>query len=131
MSKKKWHESIPAGGVLCKENSSGSIIRIMGKVKSSDFFMLFDDCTSKHYFGMDELTPLTAAEWCDFAPWQDMKGAQKDTLFLALLKNGNVIPAYISSVHGDIGIRLVNGEIDEIYPANYFKGWLPLPQVSK
>ena len=128
MSKKKWHENIPEKGVLCKD-SNGSIVRIMGKSKFDG--MVVDDCVSQTDFNIDELTPLTAAEWWKLAPWQDIKDAKKDMLFLALLKNGNVIPAYISSEHGDIGIRLVNGEIDEIYPVNYFKGWLPIPQVSK
>ena len=127
MSKKKWHENIPAGGVLV--NWLDSVIRIMSY---DDDGCVFDDSGDCYVMSdVEYMRPLTAAEWWDFAPWQDIKDAKKDMLFLALLKNGNVIPAYISSEHGDIGIRLVNGEIDEIYPVNYFKGWLPIPQVSK
>jgi len=88
MSKKKWHENIPAGGVLCKENSSGSIVRIIGKSNLDDS-MVIDDCVSSHHFYHDELTPLTAAEWWEFAPWKDMDSAPRDEPML-IIANGVV-----------------------------------------
>jgi hypothetical protein len=110
---KKWHENIPENGVLCKEKSSGSIVRITEK--SCSIKLVIDDRSKRHVYDPDELTPLTAAEWWDFAPWQDMKDAPLFVDIMVHKNNGKVFSA-----------RLVA----EFERDNY-KKWLPLPQVSK
>lgn len=119
MSKKKWHENIPEKGVLCKD-SNGSIVRIMGKSKFDG--MVVDDCVSQTDFDIDELTPLTAAEWWKLAPWQDMKDAPRDgsrVLLLSVIGRIEIGYFYNNCWH-DLG----NSRLDA-------KFWLPLPQVSK
>jgi hypothetical protein len=119
MNEKKWNENIPDGGVLCKENSSGSIVRILSK---SNLFngMVMDDCVSKNHFDTDELTPLTAEEWWQFAPWQDMDSAPLLTqIFISGerdFEDGTVFN--IVMLHDD-------------EQRGWYKKWLPLPKADK
>jgi len=114
---KEWHENIPENGVLCKEKSSGSIVRIMGKSNLLDS-MVVDDCRRRNHFGTDELTPLAAEEWWKFAPWMDMDSAPTGTAkFLGMLENGEIVECHIykSGIikNGDFVVKLIK--------------WLPLP----
>ena len=117
MNEKKWHENIPERGMLCKEKSSGSIVRIIGETDHVDFDMVFDDSMRRHVYDPDELTLLTAAEWWDFAPWQDMKDAPLLIPIFAIGKmdfeDGNVC-------------NIVMLHDDEQYC--WYKKWLPLPK---
>jgi len=112
---KEWHENIPENGVLCKEKSSGSIVRIMGKSNLLDS-MVMDDCRRRNHFGTDELTPLTAAEFWGVAPWRDMDGELEGQV-IGMLENGEIAECYIykSGVikSGDFVVKLIK--------------WLPLP----
>ena len=98
----KWYENIPENGVLIN-------------IKDNDFneVILFKPI-HKERFSDDELegcTPITAAEWWDFAPWQDMKDAPLYELISVKWINGTV-----STVTLD----------DNPVPLNIM-GWLPLP----
>jgi len=62
MNDKKWHENIPAGGVLCKKES-GSIV-LVEKLKGATVKLL----GSFNEMYPEELTPLTAAEIIKFLP---------------------------------------------------------------
>jgi len=107
---KEWHENIPENGVLCKEKSSGSIIRIMGKSNLLDS-MLMDDCRSRNHFGTDELTPLTAEEIWKLMPWQDIDSAPINTVIITMDNDGVVNPITLRG----------------IAQCSFFKKWLPLP----
>jgi len=119
---KEWHENIPENGVLCKEKSSGSIVRIMGKSNLLDS-MVMDDCRSRNHFGTDEMTPLTAAEWWEFAPWNGMgKSVPANNNFLVMTRHREIATVYLSK-HGTIR-REHSGS--EILIKDCLK-WLPLP----
>lgn len=109
----KWNENIPPQGVLCKEKSSNSIVRVMGKSNIHDA-MVVDDCISRNHFDIDELTPLTAFEWWGFAPWQDMKDAPLYVAIVVMLKNGKIQTTSL---------------VAEIERDNY-KKWMPLPTAQ-
>jgi len=77
----------------------------------------------------------TAAEWWDFAPWQDMDSAPRDgTPILGLNDDtGMPMPVYFDS--GDYwcayGYYLVNDGEQKLGFDLPISKWLPLPQVSK
>lgn len=85
---KKWHENIPKNGVLCRENTMGGVVRITGKSNLYQGNVM--DGVSKRHFDIDDLTPLTAAEWWKFAPWQDMDSAPNNTPIFVRYDDGLV-----------------------------------------
>ena len=117
MSIKKWHDDIPDGGVLCKRKN-GEIVLI------THLSGIYKDATTPNgnTFVTRNLTPLTAAEWWDFAPWQDMDSAPRDGSRVLLLSvSGRIeIGYFYNNCWHDLG----NSRLDA-------KFWLPLPQVSK
>jgi len=103
MSNKKWHENIPENGVLCKDYSG--IIKLI--IASN----MYDGWTnSGEFIALENLTPLTAQEWWDFAPWQGMDSAPIETELLAS-RNGIFSVVYF---------------MQESQKKSYEK-WLPLP----
>jgi len=123
----KWHENIPTQGVLCKVKTSGSIVRITGESNLYEGELM--DGIGKRHFEIDNLTPLTAAEWWKFAPWQDMKDAPRD---------GSEFTAY-NKEKGMICTAYYDNEDNCFYTDWRGKGnahavydfvWLPLPTVQ-
>ena len=113
MKDKKWYDDIPPGGVLCYA-PNGMMTNIILVTKDSKAWN-----GDSNYFIVDELTPLTAAEWWDFAPWQDVKDAPQTGWFLV-----------IENCTGKIQLakRYLDDEfIDEFNQSIVFKKWLPLP----
>jgi len=84
----KWHENIPENGVLCKK-TNGAVRLIKSVIGNVAYFD--NQCNGIH---VDDLTPLTAAEWWDFAPWKDMKDAPPNDRILILCENGNIETAF-------------------------------------
>ena len=79
-------------------------------------------------YGYEDLVPITAADWWQFAPWQDMETAP---LFTPLLLKGNGIIQ--NSVYGinesdDLYIYATDETID--VTKSECEGWLPLPTVQ-
>jgi len=70
----KWYENIPQQGVLCKESGTGFIFAVSHEMVS----------TAPSLKDIDRLTPLTAAEWWQFAPWQSMSSAPRDGSLLLI-----------------------------------------------
>jgi len=122
MINKIWHENIPENGVLCKEKSSGSIVRIMGKSNLLDI-MVMDDCRRRNHFGTDELTPLAAEEWWKFAPWQDIDSAPRDGTLIFIHHNKSSCIGYYSD-----GFFIADANDCEILSPIK---WLPLPTGEK
>jgi len=122
-----WYENTPEKGVLCKENSSGSIVRIIGKTDHINFDMVYDDSIRRHVYDPEELTPLTAAEWWQFAPWQDMKDAPRDgSLMFIMCENREFhIGCYDDDGDYDVPINIY-GDTELTRAIK----WLPLPKVQ-
>jgi hypothetical protein len=85
---KKWYENIPAGVILCRKK--GGSVRLINFVSNELGFFLngVDLC---HGIPLVELTPITAAEWWDFAPWRTMDSAPRDGSEILLLFGNRVI----------------------------------------
>jgi len=114
MEMKKWHENIPKNGVLCKQLDGSYKL-----ITSIEHDYHLNDCTTYGVseYGEDDiedLSPLTAAEWWDFAPWLDIESAPDDAWVLIL--------DTFNTTHMAIKI---GGQWDESYftPVK----WLPLP----
>jgi len=110
MNEKKWNENIPAGGVLCSvENDAYAVITHYKKGKNWIFPYRSSDS------GYMQAKPITAAEWWDFAPWQDMKDAELMTLII-VINNDDVFT--MTMLHDDSQRQA-------------YKKWLPLPKEDK
>jgi len=109
MGMKKWHENIPASGVLCKCN--GNFIALVTRYDAAHEGMPF--IGSGQRFNKD--VPLTAAEWWIFAPWQDMDSAPLRKAILVMEADGVILNQML----------LASFERE-----NYIK-WLPLPKADK
>ena len=123
---KKWHEEIPPQGVLRKEISSGSIVRIIGKSHKHNGFVV-DDCLTPNAFDVAELTPLTAQEWWEFAPWQSIETAPIDTPIIIMVKG--VVQDAVYAVNEKNEVYLwFNGEV--IAYTTEIDKCLPLPRAN-
>jgi len=71
-------------------------------------------------YGYEDLVPLTAADWWQFAPWLDMKDAPIKECIIILCNDGNMKTAKFSSARNMFLTK--NGGAVE----NGIK-WLPLP----
>lgn len=76
MSNKEWFEEIPPQGVLCKEKSSGNIVKIIDKSHKHDGFVI-DDCLTPNIYDPIELTNIASQERGKFAPWQLIETSPK------------------------------------------------------
>jgi len=114
---KEWHENIPENGVLCYA-PNGIMTNII--LVTSDGRAWNGD---SNWFNVDQLIPLTAEEWWDFAPWQDMdKPVTANNNFLVMTRHREIVTVYLSK-HGAIR-REHSGS--EILIKDCLK-WLPLP----
>jgi len=77
---KEWHENIPENGVLCKDDTGE--IQLITKVKGIFGFRGLD-----YGYPLSKLTPLTADEFWDFAPWRDMRDAPEKQKILILFSD--------------------------------------------
>jgi len=121
MATNNWWDNIPENGILCKEKSSGAIVRIIGKTNHVDFDMVFDDCVSRHTYDPEELTPLTAAEIWQFMPWYQIETAPpRNSNILGVEKYGGIVACHVYAdgtiKEGDYKIQLIK--------------WQPLPLVQ-
>ncbi len=111
----KWHENIHEKGVLCKIKSTGRIILVEGLKGATVAVQGGLESYPEH------LTPLTAAEWWDFAPWHDMESAPLCKIFI-VDGYGNVV---IGRKYERVCSQFVTcHDNQEIYNP---KKWLPLP----
>jgi len=124
MSKKKWHDDIREKGVLCKTNGQEDICLIMRNHHHDN--MVIDKIG--RVFGVDELTPLAAAEIWGFMPWQDMKDAPIDEPFI-LVSSGVFQDAMFAVSDCGILYTYLDGDVYDKYTE--LDKWIPLPQVSK
>lgn len=130
MSDKKWHDNIPVCGVLVKEKFNDidivSVLVSVGNITDSANQVV-------EYFGVnalgdelgciDNLTPLSAQEWWDFAPWQGMDNpVLANNNFLVMTRHREAVTAYLSK-HGVIRREHCGSEI----LIKDCLRWLPLP----
>ena len=77
-----------------------------------------------------EKREITAAEWWDFAPWQDMKDAPTDGKFMARIKwisekDGSVTHTFCMAWRSDVSKSgFMRNDLVPLYES--FE-WLPLP----
>lgn len=105
----KWYyENIPEKGVLCKTKKGNihAITELYGKylVKTQ----------SGNVMCYSELTPITAEEWWDFAPWKDIETAPAFETIVAMDDLGKTFPTAFTD--------------EEEIPRSHYKKWLPLPK---
>jgi hypothetical protein len=113
----EWYKNIPPQGVLCKTNGYSNDYAVIVNPSEEDFMDVYDgECISKSgdVYLISELTPLTAAEWWSFAPWQPMKTAP---LHEKILVN-NVDCLYQTAI--------LNAEEHR----EWYERWLPLPKAG-
>jgi hypothetical protein len=114
MEKKKWHENIPENGVLCRHKDGRTLL-----IKTAGDEWGFDVSSANSHY-LNDLTPITAAEWWDFAPCQNMESAPINIDILIDIGGGKLV---IGRGYKDIFITPQGAIIN-----NPVK-WIPLPQV--
>jgi hypothetical protein len=113
-------ERAKAGDVVISNND---------EIVNIDFIVEHKLENGSYVFYESELTPLTPAEWWDFAPWQDMKDAPRDgSEFTAITKDNRICTAYFEPEE-DCFITDFKSNGD-YYRVFHFK-WLPLPKADK
>jgi hypothetical protein len=93
---KQWQQEIPQQGVLVKQIFNG--IKLISCLASIASLVHDDDLTITRQYGVDaigddigdisEITPLTAEEWWQFAPWEPIETAPRKEMIIAVTESG-------------------------------------------
>jgi hypothetical protein len=125
MSNKKWYEKIPDQGAIVKIDTPSLCIAHIAKVSNNGYVI---DVFGNNDYNINDLSPITAQDWWQFAPWQPIETAPKKGYFLGISKTNE-----IQLVEFSTGFRIGNSYFKEECFTDSSgepfcpEKWLPLP----
>lgn len=124
--KKEWYKEIPENGVLCKDCFNGYVLVIPVNEDNERVLCDNEDCVTTMGAGYhhDDLTPITAQEWWEFAPWRNIRTVpSNENVFV--IANG-VFQYCPCQFDGKYWLDIYGDIIEDFFPTK----WLPLPKVE-